>query len=223
MSSQHLTPNTRYIASFSGGKDSTLALYYALQSGQVLGLIMMLSEDEERSRSHGIPLAISELQAQSLNLPLVTRASSWSDYEKHYIDLLLEAHAQGATHLLTGDIDVPEHASWHESVVKKVHLQLEMPLWNQPRQTIVEDFLALGFQAIIVSVNLTMGMTLDDLGRSLSPELIQELIDRGIDPCGESGEFHTLVIDGPIFQFPIKVHPSGMQSDGQYAFLTLTF
>ena len=97
-----------------------------------------------------------------------------------------------------------------------------MPLWNRPRREIVEEFVRLGFQAMIVSVNLTKGMTTEDLGKMLTLEMIDTLEDRGIDPCGEAGEFHTLVIDGPIFQSPIEVLPIDIRSNGTNAFLQLT-
>lgn len=213
------TSNPKFILSFSGGKDSTLALYHALQHGQAIGLIMMLSDEGEHSRSHGVPLAITKMQADSLNLPIISASSSWDDYEVNYIKLLEDAKQQGAELLVTGDIDVPEHASWHEGVVKKVDLELYMPLWNRPRREIVEEFVNLGFKAMIVAINLTKGMTTADLGKILTLEMIQELEDRDIDPCGEAGEFHTLVLDGPIFQSPIIVEANGIQETESHAFL----
>ena len=214
--------NTPFILSFSGGKDSTLALYHALQQGKCIGLIMMLSDEGDHSRSHGVPMPITQKQADALGLPILSAQSSWDDYEVNYLKLLADAKNMGAKLLVTGDIDVPEHASWHEQIVQKVDLDLYMPLWNRPRREIVEEFVRSGFQAMIVSVNLTKGMTTEDLGKMLTLEMIDTLEDRGIDPCGEAGEFHTLVIDGPIFQSPIEVLPIDIRSNGTNAFLQLT-
>lgn len=214
--------NPKFILSFSGGKDSTLALYHALLQGECVGLIMMLSDEGDHSRSHGVPMSITQKQADSLGFPILSAQSSWDDYEVNYLQLLNDAKSKGAELLVTGDIDVPEHASWHEQIVQKVDLDLYMPLWNRPRREIVEEFVNRGFKAMIVSVNLTMGMTTEDLGKMLTLEMIQNLEDRDIDPCGEAGEFHTLVIDGPIFQSPIEVFPIDIRSNGTNAFLQLT-
>lgn len=214
--------NKNFILSFSGGKDSTLALYYALQRGQAIGLMMMLSDEGEFSRSHGVPISVTEAQAESIGLPIISASSSWNDYEENYLKLLAKAKLLGAELLVTGDIDIPEHASWHEQIVKKAGLSLYMPLWNLPRIKIVEELIELGFIAMIVSVNLAMGMTTNDLGKVLTKDVIQDLENRGIDPCGESGEFHTLVLDGPIFKTPIKVVSSGIRTHDTYAFLNIT-
>lgn len=211
-----------FILSFSGGKDSTLALYHALQQGTAIGLIMMLSDEDDRSRSHGVPLSITQQQADALNLPIISAKSSWNDYEHHYLELLAHAKSLGAELLITGDIDVPEHASWHEKIAEKADLSLYMPLWNRPRREIVEEFVNLGFTAIIVSVNLNMGMTTEDLGKTLTLEMIENLENRNIDPCGEAGEFHTLVIDGPIFKSPISIQSDGIYTNHNHAFLQFT-
>ncbi len=214
--------NNQFILSFSGGKDSTLALYHALKKGQVIGLIMMLSDEGEYSRSHGVPISITQAQANALDLPILSASSSWSDYEENYLNLLAKAKNLGAELLITGDIDIPEHASWHEQIVQKAGLELYMPLWNRSRKEIVEEIIELGFVAMIVSVNLAMGMKTSDLGKILTKDVVNDLTQRGIDICGESGEFHTLVLDGPIFKMPIKVVSSGIRTNDTYAFLNIT-
>ncbi|GAB6255302.1 Dph6-related ATP pyrophosphatase [Peribacillus sp. NPDC055009] len=211
----------KFIASFSGGKDSVLALYKAMKIGEAVGLIVMLEEEGKRSRSHGMPPELIHAQAESIGLPVYTAAASWTDYEKVFMHLLENAKNQGAEVLITGDLDMPAHGCWHDKVTKNAGLKLGMPLWEMNHREAVEEFMNLGFVTIIVTVNLSLGMTEDDLGRTLTHEYVKELEARGIDPCGEGGEFHTTVIDGPIFKQPITVRKCEIIKDGEYAFLPL--
>ncbi|WP_211750163.1 diphthine--ammonia ligase [Paenibacillus sp. Marseille-Q4541] len=210
-----------FIASFSGGKDSVLALYKAMKTGEAIGLIVMLEEEGKRSRSHGMPPELIQAQADSIGLPVFTAAASWTDYEKVFMGLLEDAKNQGAEVLVTGDLDMPAHGCWHDKVTKNAGLTLGMPLWEMDHKEAVKEFIDLGFTTIIVTVNLSLGMREDDLGRVLTLEYVEELEDRGIDPCGEGGEFHTTVIDGPIFKIPIPVRKCEILKDGEYAFLPL--
>ncbi|WP_314588044.1 diphthine--ammonia ligase [Paenibacillus terrigena] len=211
----------KFIASFSGGKDSVLALYQAMQVGEAVGLIVMLEEKGERSRSHGMPPEVIQAQAESIGLPVFTAASSWADYEANYMELLATAKRHGAEALVTGDLDMPEHGCWHDKVTQNAGMRLGMPLWEMDHREAVETFIGLGFVTLIVTVNCSLGMTEDDLGRVLTLDYVQELVDRGIDPCGEGGEFHTTVIDGPLFKTPVPVRKCVILRDGDYAFLPL--
>ncbi|MFF2796501.1 Dph6-related ATP pyrophosphatase [Lysinibacillus xylanilyticus] len=211
----------KFIASFSGGKDSVLALYKAMKVGEAVGLIVMLEEEGERSRSHGMPPELIRAQAKSIGLPVYTAAASWSEYEKVFMSLLEKAKNQSAEVLVTGDLDMPEHGCWHDKVTKNAGLKLGMPLWEMDHREAVEEFINLGFVTIIVTVNLSLGMREEDLGRTLTHEYIKELEARGIDPCGEGGEFHTTVLDGPMFKQPIQVRKCEIIRNGEYAFLPL--
>lgn len=209
------------IVSFSGGKDSSLALYHAMQTGTVIGLIVMLEEQGQRSRSHAMPLEIIRAQADAVALPVFMTSSSWADYETRFIALLDQAKQHGAEVLVTGDLDMPEHGCWHDRVTQQVGLKLGMPLWLRPHREVVEEFIQLGFKSVIVTINLKLGMQVADLGKILTLDYIQELEDRGVDPCGEGGEFHTTVIDGPIFNKAIPVRHGDIVYHEEYAFLPL--
>lgn len=211
----------KFVASYSGGKDSTLALYQAMQMGQPVALIVMLEEQGLKSRSHGMSLDIIHAQANAIGLPIFTASATWQDYESHFIQLLQKAQALGAETLVTGDIDLMAHAEWNQSVCDKSQLSLCMPLWQRPRLDIVQGFISLGFQSIIVTVNLSLGMKVEDLGQILTLEYIQQLVERGIDPCGEAGEFHTTVIDGPIFKYALNIMKGDILYHENYAFLPL--
>ena len=211
----------KFIVSYSGGKDSTLALYHTMQVGKALGLIVMLEEQGLRSRSHAMSMEIIQAQANALGLPIITASSSWNDYETEFLKLLADAKQQGADVLVTGDLDMPEHGCWHDRITQQAGLKLCMPLWQRPHREVIEEFIQLGFKTMIVTVNLSLGMKVDDLGKILTLDYIQELENRGIDPCGEGGEFHSTVIDGPLFTAPIAVRKGDILYHENYAFLAL--
>ena len=211
----------KFIVSYSGGKDSTLALYHTMQVGKAIGLIVMLEEQGLRSRSHAMSMEIIQAQANALGLPIITASSSWNDYETEFLKLLADAKQQGAEVLVTGDLDMPEHGCWHDRITQQAGLKLCMPLWQRPHREVIEEFIQLGFKTMIVTVNLDLGMKVDDLGKVLTLDYIQELENRGIDPCGEGGEFHSTVIDGPLFTAPIAVRKGDILYHENYAFLAL--
>lgn len=211
----------KFIVSYSGGKDSTLALYHAMQIGKAIGLIVMLEEQGLRSRSHAMNMDIIQAQANALGLPIITASSSWNDYETEFLKLLADAKQQGADVLVTGDLDMPEHGCWHDRITQQAGLKLCMPLWERPHREVIEEFIQLGFKTMIVTVNLDLGMKVNDLGKILTLDYIQELENRGIDPCGEGGEFHSTVIDGPLFTAPIAVRKGDILYHENYAFLAL--
>lgn len=211
----------KFIASFSGGKDSSLGLYKAMEEGETMALIVMLEEDGNRSRAHGMSTELIRAQAQSIGLPVKTASAGWNDYEAAFVQLLSDAQSRGAEVLVTGDLDVPGHGSWHEKVTKKAGLKLAMPLKDMEPREVVDAFIKLGFQAIVIKVNLSLGMKKEDLGRRFTSEFVKEMESRGIDPCGEGGEFHTAVVDGPIFSQAVPVRQGDMFQDGDNAFLPL--
>jgi uncharacterized protein (TIGR00290 family) len=192
-----------------------------MQVGKAIGLIVMLEEQGLRSRSHAMSMEIIQAQANALGLPIITASSSWNDYETEFLKLLAHAKQQGAEVLVTGDLDMPEHGCWHDRITQQAGLKLCMPLWQRPHREVIEEFIQLGFKTMIVTVNLDLGMKVDDLGKVLTLDYIQELENRGIDPCGEGGEFHSTVINGPLFTAPIAVRKGDILYHENYAFLAL--
>ena len=193
------------VCSWSGGKDSCLALWRAVQAGaSVRGLVTMFTEDGHRSRSHGLSRAVLETQAAAVGVPLLSRAAAWGTYEPAFIDLLCEAKEAGAKTAIFGDIDFPRHRQWEESVCARAGLTAWLPLWQQDRLTLLEEFWNAGFECRIVVVR--DGVTdRSYLGRVLDRELADELARAGIDVCGENGEFHTVVTSGPLFARPLSI------------------
>lgn len=192
-----------FVCSWSGGKDSCLALYRALRAGaKPAFLLSMLREDGARSRSHGLMPEILQAQAASLGIPLITRNTSWADYEAVFIAALRDLREAGVPAGVFGDIDLEEHRLWEEKVCSSAGIEAILPLWKTPRLALLDEFLALGFEATIVATN-DEKLGQDYLGRLLDRDLVRELERLGIDPSGEEGEYHTVVTDGPIFSEPL--------------------
>lgn len=215
--------NNNCLCSWSGGKDSCFALMKALEEGyQPKVLLNVLNEEGEISRSHGIPKHIIALQARAVGLPTYLISSSWADYEKNFTQALISLKEEH--HLSTaifGDIDLQAHRDWEEMVCTKVALQAVLPIWKQDRKELVIQMLKQGIKTIIVSCNEQMGS--DFLGKQLTTSLIDDLEALGIDVCGENGEFHTLVIDCPLFSFPINVNLVKKKKHNNYWFTILNY
>lgn len=212
----------KFVASFSGGKDSTLALFEAMKIGQPLALIVVLQEDGQRSQSHAMTTDIIRAQSMAIGLDVYFAATNWENYERTFIDMLKKMKALGAEALVTGDLDMPEHGCWHEKVANIAGLHLGMPLWETDHEEVVRHFVNSGFETMITTVNLSLGMTIDDLGQILTHDYIDQLKMRGIDPCGEGGEFHTTVTNGPLFKEALAVQQQAVIVNGNYAYLPLT-
>jgi uncharacterized protein (TIGR00290 family) len=191
--------------SWSGGKDSCLALHRAAAAGvEVRMLVTMLTEGGRRTRSHGLRAEVVEAQADALGLPLVTRATSWAGYEAAFTDALREVAAAGATAAVFGDIDLDDHRSWCVRVCRNARLSALHPLWQEPRRALLDEALLLGVEGVVVAVRDGV-VPQELLGRSLDSRLVGELEALGIDPCGEGGEYHTAVLSAPRFARRVAV------------------
>lgn len=193
------------LISWSGGKDSYWATLKAAAEGYTPKVLLnVLNEEGQISRSHGIPAPVLQAQAEALNLPLHPIASSWKEYESRFTAALKTLKEQyGLTHAVFGDIDLEDHRLWEEKVCAHAGLTALLPLWQADRKDLVLHMLAGGLKTIIVSCNEAMGERF--IGKMLTPAVVEELESLGIDPCGETGEYHTLVVDGPSFAFPLQV------------------
>ena len=213
--------NQPFVASWSGGKDSAMAYYRAVQSGLTpKRLLTMFQEDEEVSKSHALPLNVVQAQAKRLSVPLMIRGAGWDDYEAKFIDAMDECRADGITHGVFGDIDLQGHLEWVQKTCAKSNIVPIHPLWQEPRRSILEELLTIGFEAVIVVVNTKL-MPAKYVGRTFTRQLMDELEALGIDSCGENGEFHTVVIDGPIFSSRVPVKFGEVRENEGYVFLTV--
>ncbi|HKE96446.1 MAG TPA: diphthine--ammonia ligase [Povalibacter sp.] len=197
------SPTGLAVCSFSGGKDSCLALWRALDLGyDVRTLLVMFDESGERSRSHAIPLALIRRQAQALGRQLVVRSASWQSYESVFIAALHELRADGHDKAIFGDIDLQAHRDWEEKVCAAADITPVLPLWQNDRRTLAHEVLAAGFRAVVVCTD-SRHLGDDFCGRQYDAQFIADL-PAGVDACGENGEFHTFVYDGPCFRHPVS-------------------
>ena len=194
----------RAAISWSGGKDCCTALLRTYQDYDVVATITMFAEDGARSRSHGLRPEVLSAHAQRLGVRNLTGRCSWGSYTNEYIRLLSDASSMGVTHVIFGDIMGDAHRAWDEGVCAEHGLTAVLPLWGASTRTLVEEFIATGSTAVIVTARAAY-LDATWLGRSITLDAIDELERRGVDPCGEFGEYHTLVTNTPLFNAPLEV------------------
>ena len=195
--------NKKAFCSWSGGKDSCLALQRALRSGyDVEILLTMFDETEDRSRSHAVPLKLIQAQAAALGIELVTAKASWQNYERVFVEQLKTFQKREITHGIFGDIDLQAHRDWEEKICAAAEIKAVLPLWLENRRAMVNEFLAENYQAVVVCVNEDF-LDASFCGRIFDEKFIADL-PASVDVCGENGEFHTFVFDGRNFKNPVK-------------------
>ena len=202
--------NRPFFCSWSGGKDSCLALYRACQAGaKPARLLTMFAEDGIRSRSHGLGKEVLQTQAAQLGIPIVAHSASWSEYESVFIKALYRLKQEGIHAGVFGDIDFLPHLEWDTRICAMTGMLLCLPLWQCPRLELLDQFLSAGFKAVIVTVKEDQ-LGREFLGRTIDQQIIGEFRQKGIDPCGENGEYHTVVVDGPLFSAPLLLDQGGI-------------
>ncbi len=211
--------NKPVFASWSGGKDSCLALYRATRQGALPRfLFTMFAEDGTMSRSHGLPPSVIRAQAEALGLPLIAGKASWNDYEKVFLTHLADLKKRGIMDGVFGDIDLEPHRQWVKRVCAEHGIRPHLPLWQEARRTLLAAFLDAGFEAVIVVVK-DERLDRSFLGRRLDPQTISDLEKAGVDACGEEGEFHTVVTNGPLFSIPLDLQYGEVNGNAGYSFL----
>ena len=212
--------------SWSAGKDSCFSLYRALSSGvDARFLLNMVNRDAARSMSHGLDPQLIAAQAQALDIPIIQPETTWESYEQDFKAAIAELKGSGIEGVVFGDIDIEGHKQWVERVCGELDVAAILPLWQAEPRRLLDDFVQAGFEAIVVSAKAECFGD-EWLGRPLTSELVEELTrletQTGIHPCGEQGEYHTFVTDGPIFKGRIKVVDSRKVLREGYRFLDIT-
>jgi len=196
-------------ASWSGGKDCCLACYRASVSGlKVRYLANMVTEDGKRSWTHGLSSELLQMQSQAIGIPLIQRRTTMANYEAEFKNMLLTLKQEGVSGGVFGDIDLDEHRQWVERVCHEVGVTAYLPLWGQSQDKIMRDFIASGFEAMVISAKADL-FGEEWLGHKIDSEFLSHLSElkqtKDITLCGESGEYHTLVTDGPIFNQRVEI------------------
>jgi len=195
------------VFNWSGGKDSALALWKAMQSGEyeIVSLLTSVNRDTRRSTMHAIPESLLHAQAESIGLPLyivdLTPKGDMSDYADAMRKAVEFFKAQGVTHFIFGDVCLHDVRAYREKQLAPHGITVVEPLWDQTTEKVMAEFLASGLQTVIVT---TMADKLgkEYIGQTLDRKLV-ESFPPTIDPCGENGEYHTLCHDGPLFRHPV--------------------
>jgi diphthine-ammonia ligase len=197
----------KVVTSWSGGKDSCFAYYKATQQGyEVVNLLTMMMS-ETKSNFHMIPSSILDAQSDAVGIPLVKQKSTPKTYENDFKGALQRFKAKGIEGLVTGDIyEVAGHEEgWLNRICKEVGLKPVKPLWMRNTIQIYLDFLKTGFKATVVRTKLQL-LGMDWLGRQLDKKFYDDILRLGnVDACGEGGEYHTVVTDGPTFKKKIEI------------------
>jgi diphthine-ammonia ligase len=198
---------TDVFASWSGGKDCCQAVYRAQQSGfKVRYLLNTVTQDGERSCSHGIAAKWIKLQSEAMGIPLRQKPTTGENYEAVYGAALAQLKQEGVETGIFGDIDFMPHLEWIQNVCRRAGVTPVLPLWRQDQSRLAAAFIDLGFTAIIVAVQADL-LGEEWLGRKFDHDFLRDAtaLQRNISPCGEAGEFHSLVVDGPLFKQRMEI------------------
>lgn len=198
----------RAAISWSGGKDGCAALQRGRCDFDVVAMITMLNDDGTRSRSHGLRPDVIAAQAERLGLAWLTGNCTWDSYTTEFCRVLGRLSAYGVTHVIFGDIMFAPHRAWDERVCAIERMTQVLPIWGEPTGRLFHEFLEAGGEGCFVTVRAD---SLDEswLGRRLTTDILPELQRRGVDPCGEHGEYHTLVTNSPLFSSPLPIVAHG--------------
>lgn len=205
-----MTPHPTILA-WSGGKDSTLALASLLADPtiHVVGLLTTVTPAYDRISIHGVRRSILHAQAHSLDLPVFEAAlepsSDNNAYETAWTNALTAARAAvgPVTHVAYGDLFLGDVRHFRETQGQRHGYQTIFPLWGEDTAQVARQFIASGYDAYLTCVDTTQ-LSAEFSGRRYDHTLLADLPSH-VDPCGERGEFHTCVVNGPIFRVPVAV------------------
>ncbi|WP_049969284.1 Dph6-related ATP pyrophosphatase [Haladaptatus cibarius] len=196
---------SRTVLSWSGGKDAAYALF-ELGTDDVTELLTTISENG-RSSMHGVRQKLYEKQAESIGLPIrfveLPQECSNEEYESRMADVMAEYESLGIERVAFADLFLEEIREYRENQLAETNIDGYWPVWNRDTDEQIEAFLDAGFRATVVAVDGSL-LDLAFAGRELDSAFLADLPEN-IDPCGENGEFHTFVWDGPIFDAPVSV------------------
>jgi uncharacterized protein (TIGR00290 family) len=194
--------------SWSGGKDSCIALYEIQREQQyrVAALLTTVTRDYDRISMHGVRRVLLEKQATNLRLPLhqilISKDATNEEYEAKMGEAFSLYRGKGIDSIIFGDLFLEDIRAYREQFLARHHMRGLFPVWKRDTATFIREFLELGFNAVVTCVDSRV------LDRSFAGRLIDESflssLPAEVDPCGENGEFHSFVFDGPIFTAPVK-------------------
>lgn len=193
---------------WSGGKDSSLALYHILQEGKysIEKLLTNVNGQHRRISMHGVREELLDQQSRCIGIPLqklvLADQPSMAEYEEQMMHTMKQLQEEKFTYSVFGDIFLEDLKAYREAQLAKVQMTAVFPLWKRDTNRLIHEFIDLGFKTVVVCVKAEL---LDEsfAGRIIDKDFLKDL-PGNVDPCGENGEFHTFVFDGPIFKKPVS-------------------
>ncbi len=211
----------KVFCSWSGGKDSCLSCYRAMLEGhEVSHLFTMFTTTGRYTRSHRLSRELLLAQSQAIGIPVYHRRASWNTYEREFKRALAFFKGDGVQGGVFGDLYLDKHRKWVERICADPGFIPLLPLWGTEGKDLLRQFVGAGFEAVVIAVKDGL-LSADWLGRRIDEELIDELKKEGVDICGEQGEYHTLVIDGPIFSRRIRINDTKVIIRKEMSFLEI--
>lgn len=196
------------IFNWSGGKDSALALHDVLSNKtyDIQRLVTTVNSKYERISMHGVRKELLYAQGKSIGIPIheirLPEKPTMSDYDNIMKEQLTHFYDDGITHSIFGDIFLEDLKKYREQKLNQIGVHGVFPLWKRNTTTLLKEFIDLGFKTILVCIKSEL-LPKEFAGRVIDHDFIKDL-PKNVDPCGENGEFHTFVFDGPIFNTPIE-------------------
>jgi len=216
----------KVLFSWSGGKDSALALREIIESGgyEISALLTTVTEDYERVSMHGVRQALLRRQAEVLGFPLeevfISRSDSNEDYDSKIQAVLTGYLASGVSSVVFGDVFLADIRAYREENLAKIGMEAVFPLWKRDTGRLAREFIGAGFRAVITCVD-SNALDRRFAGAALDEEFLGRL-PNCVDPGGENGEYHSFVYDGPIFREEISFTPGEVVlRDGRFYFCDL--
>ncbi len=196
------------ILSWSGGKDCALALYEIQKERkyEIIGLFVTITKEYDRVTMHGVKRELIKEQANKIGIPthevFIPKNVSNEDYNKIMKKEMMILKEKGISSVIFGDLFLEDVKKCREENLSKIGMKGIFPLWKRKSEDIIENFIKLGFKAIIVCIDSKF-LDTSFLGKIIDEKFLNN-IPKNVDPAGENGEFHTFVFDGPIFKKPVK-------------------
>lgn len=193
---------------WSSGKDAAMALYKTREEGKygVEKLLTTVNSEIDRISMHGVRLELLESQARQIGIPLeiisLDGNVSMATYNEVMLRQCKKLVAEGFCYSIFGDIFLEDLREYREEQLEQVGIAAVFPLWKKDTHKLMQEFISAGFKAVVVCVNSKL-LDRSFCGREIDQDFLASLPE-GIDPCGENGEFHTFVYDGPVFKEPVK-------------------
>jgi diphthine-ammonia ligase len=207
---------------WSGGKDSALALDRARRAGiEVTRLVSLYDSATRRVRFHATRVEMLEAQGASIGIEIHAIPTSWREMESTLRRELSSLKAEGFAGVVFGDIHLADVRAWYEDRVTAAGLEHVEPIWGEPPQTLLQEFISLGGRAVLTCVELAK---LDQswLGRVTDESFASEMARTGADLCGENGEYHSFAFAGPVFTQPVRWLAGERRLEAGFAQLDLT-